>query len=637
MQGILHGINGPEDLKKLNIRELDELSAEIRAFLLEKVAQNGGHLAANLGVVELTLALHTVFDSPWDKIIWDVGHQSYVHKLITGRREDFDTIRNFGGMSGFPKKKESQHDVFQTGHSSTSISAALGMARARDLSGEKHQVIAVIGDGSMGGGMAFEALNHAGHMDTDLVVILNDNEMSISQNVGGLAKYLGRLRTDPKYFRLKEDVEEILKRIPAIGGKVLKSVERVKDSLKFLLVPGMLFEELGFTYLGPVSGHQLKSLLGVLRGAKKVKGPVLIHVLTKKGKGYDFVESNPDFYHGIGPFDITKPPVAVKNDIPTYTEIFSRTLIAAAKKNPRVLAITAAMAGGTGLDAFAHDFPKRFYDVGIAEQHAVTFAAGLATAGYHPVVALYSTFLQRAYDQTLHDVCIQGLPVLFALDRAGIVGEDGETHQGVFDISFLRHIPGISIIAPRDENVLQHATITGLAHNGPVAVRYPRGKGTGTMLEEPVVLPWGKGEILRQGRDVAILALGPMTAVALQAADILSGNGIAAAVIDPVFVKPLDVDLILEAARTSRFGLVTVEEHALAGGFGSAVLELLEEYDVRNVVVKRLGISDSFVEHGARPMLLQEQGLLVDNIVDACLEAAGSRGRKLPWVQRRND
>ncbi|MBS4023117.1 MAG: 1-deoxy-D-xylulose-5-phosphate synthase [Dethiobacter sp.] len=637
MEDILYEINGPQDLKNLSVQELEHLSSEIRAFLLEKVSKTGGHLAANLGVVELTLALHKIFDSPRDKIIWDVGHQSYVHKILTGRRDNFDTLRSYGGMSGFPKKKESEHDIFQTGHSSTSVSAALGLARARDLSGDKHHVIAVIGDGAMSGGMAFEALNHAGDMGTDLLVVLNDNEMSISQNVGGLAAYLGRLRTDPKYFRLKEDVEDILKRIPAIGGKVLKSVERVKDALKFLLVPGMLFEELGFTYLGPVNGHQLDALFSVLRGAKKLKGPVLIHVLTKKGKGFDFVECNPDLFHGIGPFDPQKPPLHVINDIPTYTEIFSRTLVAAARDDARLVAVTAAMSTGTGLDAFAAEFPNRFYDVGIAEQHAVTFAAGLATAGFHPVIAVYSTFLQRAYDQTLHDVCMQGLPVLFALDRAGIVGEDGETHQGVFDLSYLRHIPGMSIMAPRDENMLQHAIVTGLARRAPVTVRYPRGKGTGTVLDKPSQLAWGRGETLREGRDVAVLAVGTMVQTALEAAEILSRRGISVSVIDPVFVKPLDGELILEAARTSRFGLVTVEEHALAGGFGSAVLEFLEQNNTKNVSVRRLGIPDAFVEHGAKKILLGELGLTVDHIVETCCELAGDRGKKLPWVQRGRD
>ncbi|HHX75068.1 MAG TPA: 1-deoxy-D-xylulose-5-phosphate synthase, partial [Firmicutes bacterium] len=526
MEKWLPAIQQPADLKKLNLQQLNELACEIRAFLLEKVAKTGGHLAPNLGVVELTIALHTVFNSPRDQIIWDVGHQSYVHKLLTGRRDGFDTLRQFGGMSGFPKMRESEHDVFQTGHSSTSVSAALGLAKARDLLGEKNHIIAVIGDGSMGGGMAFEALNHAGEMKTNLIVVLNDNEMSISHNVGGLAAYLGRLRTDPKYFRLKEDIEELLRRIPAIGGRVVKSVERVKDAIKTLIVPGMLFEELGFTYLGPLDGHNLEKMLGVLRGAKKLHGPVLVHVLTKKGKGFDCAENNPDLYHGIGPFDPADPPLqAVRNSVPTYTEVFSDSLVGLGEKNKKVIAITAAMAAGTGLAAFAARFPERFFDVGIAEQHAVTFAAGMARKGFRPVVAIYSTFLQRAYDQIVHDVCMQDLPVFFALDRAGVVGEDGETHQGVFDLAYLRHIPRMSLIVPRDENMLQHALLTGLAHDGPCAVRYPRGRGLGVPLEEPRRLPWGRGELLRPGRDLTILAVGTMVAPALEAAAALERRG----------------------------------------------------------------------------------------------------------------
>lgn len=623
MYKLLQSVNGPADLKKMNLQELNDLACDIRAFLLEKVSRCGGHLAPNLGVVELTLAMHTVFDSPVDRMIWDVGHQSYVHKILTGRRDQFDTLRQYQGLSGFPKLRESEHDAFQTGHSSTSVSAALGLAHARDILGEKHHVLAVIGDGSMGGGMAFEALNHAGDTGTDVIVVLNDNEMSISQNVGGLAAYLGRLRTDPKYFRLKEDVEEVVKRIPAIGGKMLKSVERVKDAVKTLIVPGMLFEELGFTYLGPVNGHNLEALLGVLRGAKKMRGPILVHVLTKKGKGFDFTECNPDFYHGVGPFNPKTPPsAAAKNDIPTFTEVFSDTLSAAAKEDSKVIAITAAMASGTGLDSFAGQFPKRFFDVGIAEQHAVTFAAGLAMKGFRPVVAVYSTFLQRAYDQVVHDVCIQNLPVLFAMDRAGIVGEDGETHHGLFDIAYLRHIPNLAIIAPRDENMLRHAVVTGLAHNGPVAVRYPRGKSLGLPAEQARTLPWGRGEMLRPGRDVAILAAGPMVQAAVQAADSLEERGISAAVVDPVFVKPLDQELIVRAALSARLGLVTVEEHALTGGFGSAVLECLAENGLHNVPVKRLGIPDRFVEHGAKEVLLAEVGLTVDDITAACLKLA---------------
>jgi 1-deoxy-D-xylulose-5-phosphate synthase len=629
-------INGPKDLKKLGVPELEKLAERIRAFLVNKVSNSGGHLAANLGVVELTLALHTVFDSPRDKIVWDVGHQCYVHKILTDRVEGFDTLRRLGGMSGFPKRKESPHDVFDTGHSSTSVSAALGLAKARDLAGDKHYVLAVIGDGAIGGGMAFEALNHAGDMGTDLIVVLNDNEMSISNNVGGLAAYLGRLRTDPKYFRFKEDAENILKRIPAIGGKVLRSVERGKDALKFLLVPGMLFEELGFTYLGPVNGHQLEPLLRVLRGAKKLKGPVLIHVLTKKGKGYPHAEANPDIFHGIGPFD-PEQPIKAADGLPSYTEIFSRTLLQAAADDHRLVAITAAMAAGTGLDAFAAAYPERFFDVGIAEQHAVTFAAGLAAEGLHPVVAVYSTFLQRAYDQVLHDVCLQELPVVLALDRAGLVGEDGETHHGLFDLSYLRHIPNMSVIVPRDENMLRHAVVTALDRRGPVALRYPRGRGTGAPLQAPRLLSWGKGEFLRQGRDLCILVLGPLAEAALAAAERLVRCGLSVAVADPVFVKPLDRELVLEAAGKARFGLLTVEEHVLAGGFGSAVLELLEAEKMTGTPVRRLGVPDRFVEHGPRSGLLQMLGLDADHIEAACLDMAGLKGKKLPWVQGAGD
>lgn len=638
MEELLARINSPADLKKMTAEELTRLSCEIRAFLLDKVSKSGGHLAPNLGVVELTVALHTVFNSPEDKIVWDVGHQCYVHKILTGRKERFDTLRQYGGLSGFPKRSESDHDIFNTGHSSTSISAALGFAQARDFLGEKHHVVAVIGDGSMSGGMAFEALNNAGEMKTNLIVILNDNEMSIAPNVGGLASYLGRLRTDPKYFRVKEDVEEILKRIPAIGGKVVKSVERVKDALKYLMVPGMFFEELGFTYLGPVNGHKMDALLPVLRGAKKMKGPILVHVLTKKGKGFSYTECNPDFYHGVGPFNPDCPPKPdEKNGTPTYTDIFGATLIHAAQSDDRVLAITAAMASGTGLDAFARVFPKRFFDVGIAEQHAVTFAGGLAARGFRPVVAVYSTFLQRAYDQVLHDVCIQNLPVLFALDRAGIVGEDGETHNGLFDLAYLRHIPNMSVLVPRDENMLQHTVLTGLSHPGPVAVRYPRGKGMGTALDTPHVLPWGKGELLRTGRDLAILAVGPFVHASQEAAEKLEKRGLSVAVVDPVFVKPLDKDLILRTAVNMRAGLVTVEEHVLSGGFGSAVLELLEENGLYHVPVRRLGVPDKFIEQGNKQVLLEELKLTPDHIAAACLEMAGRTEKKIPWVQSVNE
>jgi 1-deoxy-D-xylulose-5-phosphate synthase len=618
-------VNGPRDLKKMSVAELGQLAAELRAFLIETVAQNGGHLASNLGVVELTIALHTVFNSPEDKIIWDVGHQSYVHKILTGRRDAFDTLRRFGGLSGFPKRRESVHDVYETGHSSTSVSAALGMAQARDLQGGKQRVIAVIGDGAIGGGLAFEALNHAGHAGTDLLVVLNDNEMSIGQNVGGMAAYLGRLRTDPKYFRVKEDIEEILRKIPAIGERMVRSAERLKDALKYLLVPGMIFEELGFTYLGPVNGHQLEALLAVLRSVRSMKGPVLIHVLTKKGKGFDFAESSPDVYHGVGPFDPQEPAPLRRSGNQTYTEVFGETVTAAAASDEKIVAITAAMTSGTGLEQFAKAYPDRFFDVGIAEQHAVTFAAGLAAGGYRPVVAVYSTFLQRAYDQILHDVCLQNLPVLFALDRAGIVGEDGETHHGLFDLAYLRHMPNMSLVAPRDENMLRHALYTGLVFDGPLAVRYPRDKGMGLPAEEPRCLPRGRGELLRAGEDVAILAVGTAVQIALLAAERLTGQGLSAAVVDPVFVKPLDEPLLLKVAGSVRYGLVTLEEHTLPGGFGSAVLELLAANGSLCAPLLALGVPDRFVGHGAREILQAESGLTVESVVAACLRLAGKK------------
>jgi len=480
----LEAINNPKDIKKLNLAQLEKLAIEIRTEILSVVANNGGHLAPNLGVVELTLAIHSVYSSPIDKIVWDVGHQAYVHKLITGRKGIFPTLRKYNGLSGFPKRSESCHDVFDAGHSSTSISAALGLAKARDLKGDKYKVVAVIGDGAMTGGMAFEALNHAGHLSTDLTVILNDNEMSIAQNVGAMSAYLNRVRIDPFYTKRKEDLEILLKKIPAIGSTMIKVADRLKDSLRYLLVPGMLFEELGFKYFGPVNGHDINELKTVLQNAKHMNKPVLVHVITKKGKGYLPAEENPDKFHGIGPFDMKTGQAYKESKNPSYTSIFSDTLVKLGETNPKILAFTAAMGEGTGTTSFAKRFPKRSFDVGIAEQHAVTMAAALALEGFKPFVAIYSTFLQRAYDQIVHDVALQNAPVVFALDRAGIVGEDGPTHHGVFDISYLRHIPNFIIMAPKDENELQHMLYTASVYNGPVAIRYPRGNGLGVQLDE---------------------------------------------------------------------------------------------------------------------------------------------------------
>ena len=617
---LLDKLNSPRDIRKLEHRELKQLAEEIRQEIIETVASNGGHLAPNLGVVELTLALHLVFETPSDKIVWDVGHQSYIHKLLTGRRKEFHSLRQLDGFSGFPKRAESDHDAFDTGHSSTSISAAVGMAAARDLKQEKSSVVAVIGDGALTGGLAFEALNHAGHLGTNLIVVLNDNEMSIAENVGALSVYLSRMRSDPKYFKGKEDIEYIIGRIPRIGPNVVRVLERIKDSFKYLVVQGMLFEELGFTYFGPVDGHNTGAVRQVLQDAKNLGGPVLVHVLTRKGKGYLPAETNPDKFHGIGRFDIKTGEVHKEAGPPSYTEIFGRTLVDLAKDNREILAITAAMPDGTGLNRFAKEFPKRFFDVGIAEQHAVTMAAGMATQGFKPVVAVYSTFLQRAYDQVLHDVCLQKLPVILALDRAGLVGEDGHTHHGVFDLAYLRHIPNMVIMAPKDENELQHMLKTAVEYDGPIALRYPRGAGEGVPLDTKLTsLPIGQAETLRPGQELTFLALGTMVYPALEAAEILAEKGIEVGVINARFAKPLDEEAILQAARNTG-GILTIEEHALQGGFGSGVMELLESHNLGAIPLKRLGIPDEFAEHGPIKVLRENYGLSAQGIVTMVLE-----------------
>jgi 1-deoxy-D-xylulose-5-phosphate synthase len=610
----LETIMTPSDLKKLTFDQMERLAQEIRSYLLEVVSRTGGHLAPNLGVVELSIALHYVFNSPQDKIIWDVGHQSYVHKILTGRREELKTLRQFKGLSGFPKRSESVHDCFETGHSSTSISAALGFALARDLKQEKNSVIAVIGDGALTGGMAYEALNHAGQLGTRLIVILNDNEMSITRNVGAMSGYLSRLRTDPLYHRSKEDVREVLQRIPNIGPKMFKAAERFKDSVKYLLVSGMLFEELGFTYLGPIDGHNLRILNQVLERARLLPGPVLLHVKTIKGKGYPPAEKQPNKFHGIGPFDLKTGKTRPRR-VPTFTEVFGKAVIKIAEDHSEVVAITAAMSEGTGLCEFSRRYPRRFFDVGIAEQHAVTMAAGLAQTGCLPVVAIYSTFLQRAYDQIVHDVALQNLHIIFALDRAGIVGEDGETHQGVFDLSYLRHIPRMTVMAPSDQSELVAMLKSSLKYSGPIAIRYPRGSGPQEEVDYRLpVLPFGRGELLREGEDLVILAVGPLVYQALEAAEQLSMKGKEAAVINCRFVKPLDEELILEwSNRTKR--VITIEENVIAGGFGSAVLELLADRGF-NGEAARMGIPDSFLGHGAPDLLCRSIGLDAAGIID---------------------
>jgi 1-deoxy-D-xylulose-5-phosphate synthase len=601
LPGLLKKINSPQDLKKLTIAEMNELAKEIRQLLIESVAQCGGHLAANLGVVELTIALHYVYNTPADKIIWDVGHQSYVHKILTGRQDRMSTLRQYGGISGFPKAEESPHDAYNTGHSSTSISAALGMALARDIQNQHYSVIAVTGDGALTGGMTYEALNHAGNEGQDLTVILNDNEMSISKNVGAMSSYLNRLRTDPSYVRTKDEIEGILSRIPGIGPNLARAAGRFKDTVKYLMVPGIWFEELGFTYIGPVNGHNLEELTTVLANVRKMKGPVLVHVITQKGRGYQPALNDPDLFHGIGPFDIDTGKTARKL-LPSYTEIFGEFMVDKGREDDRVVAITAAMASGTGLKHFARNFPERFFDVGICEQHAVTMAAGMARAGLKPVVCIYSTFLQRAYDQILHDVALQRLPVIFAIDRAGLVGEDGPTHHGVFDLAYLRSIPNFTIMAPADENEFLDMLNTAFTIDGPVAIRYPRGVGAGVKIEEQRhCLEVGKARILREGKDLGVLAVGRTVEMAKDLVAILSGYGIEATLLDARFVKPLDADLIQSLAQCQA-RLVTIEDNCLQGGFGSAVVELLADHNIHTDII-RLGIPDEFVEQGKVDLL----------------------------------
>lgn len=606
MNKILDKIDSPKQLKQLSLIQLNKLAGEIRELIIRTIAENGGHLAPSLGVVELTLALHTVFDCPEDKFIWDVGHQSYVHKILTGRRDAFSTIRTQGGLSGFPKRSESPYDSFGTGHSSTSISAALGMAIARDLSKKNNYVVAVIGDGSMTGGQAFEALNHAGDLGKHLIVILNDNEMSIDKNVGALSEYLSTMRTAPTYNKVKHDLEFLLKKIPTIGESVAKVVERLKDSLRFLLVPGELFEELGFKYVGPIDGHNIELMREVLEKAKTMQGPILIHTLTRKGKGYLPAECESDKFHGVGPFCIETGEIIKKTtNKPTYTSVFSKVLIELAKENKNIVAITAAMPEGTGLKKFGEIYPDRFLDVGIAEQHAVTVAAGLACEGKQPIVALYSTFAQRAYDQILHDVCLQKLPVVFALDRAGIVGEDGPTHHGVFDYSYLRHIPNLTIMAPKDENELKDMLATAFSLRTPVVIRYPRGNGLGVEVKtEYQHIPVGMSEEISIGSDVMFLAVGAMVDSCVEAVNLLKEKNVSAGVINARFIKPLDERMIEVLAKTVKY-IVTIEDNMLAGGFGSAVLEALNEREFCDTKVLRLGYPDKFIEQGKRENLLE--------------------------------
>lgn len=620
-KNILDTINSPADVKRLSIPELKQLAEEIRQFLISVISRTGGHLAPNLGVVELSLALHRVFSTPEDKIVFDVGHQSYIHKILTGRREAFATLRQYGGLSGFPKRTESEHDAFGTGHSSTSISAALGMAVARDLQGADYDVVAVIGDGSMTGGMAFEALNNAGTLHKKMIVVLNDNEMSISKNVGAMSEYLYQLRTGETYNKIKNDIEGWLKNVD-FGSDVLKALRRLKGSVKYLMVPTSIFEELGFTYLGPVDGHDVEGLIDILQAARKINGPVMVHVLTKKGKGYKPAEESPNKFHGTGPYEIATGKKITNPNAPiTYTEVFGKTITELADADKKIVGITAAMPDGTGLTTFAKAHPERFFDVGIAEQHAVTSAAGIAAAGFKPVAAIYSSFLQRAYDSVLHDICIQKLHVTLCLDRAGLVGDDGYTHHGVFDYAFLRSIPNMTIMSPKDENELRHMLKTAVDFDGPISIRYPRGSGVGVDISEPVhTLPVGKAEVLHEGKDVCIWAIGSMVQSALDAADALAERGISVGVVNMRFAKPLDAELLFECVQ--KYGkLVTMEEGVLAGGVGSAVLEALNSKQLlQQCQVLTLGIPDEFVLHGDKKLLFRDLALDVPAIVKQITE-----------------
>lgn len=614
----LHTITSPSFLKQLDNDQLVELSEDIRRFLIENLSRTGGHIGPNLGVVELTIALHKVFDSPADKLIWDVGHQSYVHKILTGRASQFDTLRQFKGLCGFPKRNESDHDVWETGHSSTSLSAAMGMAAARDIKKAKNHIIPIIGDGALTGGMAFEALNHIGHEKTDMIVILNDNEMSIAPNVGAMHSVLGRMRTAGKYNKVKDDLEYLIKKVPAVGGKLASTAERVKDSLKYLVVSGMFFEELGFTYLGPIDGHDLEDLEENLKYAKKTKGPVLLHVVTKKGKGFLPAETDTvGTWHGTGPYKMeTGDLVKSSSTAPSWSGLIAETVRKLAREDERIVAITPAMPVGSKLVGFASEFPERFYDVGIAEQHAMTMAAGLATQDMKPFLAIYSTFLQRAYDQVIHDVCRQNLNVFIGIDRAGLVGADGETHQGVFDVAFLRNLPNMVVMMPKDENEGQHMVKTAIDYNdGPIALRYPRGNGLGVPMDSDLkALPIGSWEVLEEGADAVILTFGTTIPMALHAAAELREEGIRVEVVNARFIKPMDTAMLHEIF-SRKVPVITLEEAVLQGGFGSGVLEFVEENEYTDAIIHRLGIPDQFIEHGDVAELMDEIHLNSDEVV----------------------
>lgn len=616
---MLERIQKENDIKKLNPEELEILAEEIREFLIEKISKTGGHVASNLGVVELTMAMHLVFDLPKDKIIWDVGHQSYTHKLLTGRKEGFDTLRQFGGMSGFPKRCESECDAFETGHSTTSISAGVGYVAARDMLGEDYSVISVIGDGSFTGGMAYEALNNAANLKKNFIVVLNDNEMSISKNVGGMSQYLNRLRTADVYTGLKKGVTNALKQIPVVGDDMIDKIRKTKSSIKQLVVPGMFFEDMGLTYLGPIDGHNLPMLRKSFREAKKIEGPVLLHVLTKKGKGYQPAEDNPGKFHGVSPFDIETGEALAKKTKDTYTDVFGKVMCDEARKNLKLAAITAAMEDGTGLHRFAKLYPDQFFDVGIAEEHAVTFAGGLAAGGVKPVFAVYSSFLQRGYDQLVHDIGMQNLPVVFAIDRAGLVGNDGETHQGVFDVSFLNTIPNMSVMAPKHKWELADMLRFAIEHNGPIAVRYPRGTAYDEYQEYRLPIQYGKSEMISEGKDIAILSVGHMFEEAAKVSQNLKDLMFEHSLVNARFVKPIDEEIIDKLVEEHKL-IVTIEENVQTGGYGEKVLEYISRkgYDVKVLI---LALPDQYIEHGNISVLRKETGIDSQSMTERIIKA----------------
>ncbi len=610
---MLEKINGPQDIKKMNREELEILASEIRQFLLEKISTTGGHLASNLGVVELTMAMYLTFDLPKDKIIWDVGHQAYTHKILSGRKDHFDDLRQHGGISGFPKTKESPCDAFDTGHSSTSISAGLGMVQARDILGEDYSVVSVIGDGALTGGMAYEALNNAARLEKNFIIVLNDNNMSISENVGGISKYLSGIRTGYGYNDLKKSVTSILEKIPVAGPRIIDKISRTKQGIKQLLIPGMLFEDMGITYLGPVDGHNVKQLRRVFQEAKRLDHAVIIHVLTQKGKGYEPAERNPSRFHGVEPFDIETGKPKKAREYPGYTDIFSRKLCQMAEERKDIVAVTAAMPDGTGLKRFAKLYPDRFFDVGIAEQHAVTSAAGMAAAGLRPVVAVYSSFLQRAYDQILHDVCIQNLPVVFVIDRAGLVGSDGETHQGIFDLSYMTSIPNMSVMAPKNLWELRREMEFAIDFDGPIAIRYPRGEAYRGFREFDAPIAYGKGEMIYEEDQIALLAVGSMVSTAEHIREKMKAEGYHVSLANGRFIKPVDYELIARLASRHPY-FVTLEENVLQGGYGLEVTAYIHEY-YPHVKVLNVALPDAYVEHGNVSVLREELGIDSDSII----------------------